>query len=167
MKLAMALLVSATALANAENNPEVFRTFHLTWQAQPGATNYGVDYTVNGLPGTGHQQFPVGNAISADLNFLIPGDAYSFLVFWTDAGGTQHFFGPRTDYTAPGAGELGINGAGRVRYVVKPNQRTRLLASADLKNWTVVADKVWPVDGIAEYFGGTNEIARFYRALDN
>ena len=163
-KLVMALLVSVAAL-HAENNPDVFRTFHLSWQPQSGATNYGVSYKVRDYDG-GHQDWPVGNRLFTDMNFLIPGVPYSFLPYYDNSTG-RHWFGVWTNYTAPGARELGINPTGRVRYIVQQNTRTRLLASPDLKNWTTVADHVWPGDGIAEFFGGTSIPTRFYRALDN
>lgn len=163
MKLAMAILVSVCAFSHAENNPDVFRSYHMQWSAQAGATSYRIHYQAAAYP---IQQVQVGAALSADLNFLIPGLPYWFETYWLDAGGLEHAFGGRQYYTAPGAGQIGYQ-PGRVRYVVKPQQRTRLLASPDLKTWTVVADKVWTVDGVAEFFEPATTASRFYRTLDN
>lgn len=163
--LMVSLLVSAS-MASAENNPEVFRSIHLSWSPQPGATNYGIQYWCPGADGD-HQFFDVGPATQVDLNFLIPGLPYWFRHYWVDSVGVKHFFGSQVDYLTPGKGLIGIRDDGRVRYVTEAGKRSRLLQSDDLTNWVTIADKVWQVDGVAEYFGRTEGSKRFYRTITN
>ncbi len=151
MKLASNLLVSLVACsALAENNPDVFQSLHLSLPAGTTSLHWqAASYPTQIVPP------------AEDINWLIPG-----LTYWFETWGDAGQIGSRITYTAPGVGFIGYQ-PGRVRYVVKPQQRTRLLASPDLKTWTVVADKVWTVDGVAEFFEPATGTARFYRTLDN
>lgn len=162
-RLVIALLVSVAAHACSENNPEVFQTFRLSWPAQAGAVEYEIHYGEN-------QNFPAGNLLAVDLNFLIPGLTYAFNTYWIGSEGTRHHFGPEVFYTAPGYGFIGIGQNGAVRMRVEPDKRIRLQAADSLSSpmsWTTLYDKVWTINGVFEFRDPVIRPMRFYRTIAN